>query len=155
MRKVYDHQKTKFYGSELAAEEAALNRGLLDKMSVSEMYSSFRNIKDSTYFKEMSGQQDLRMNATSGEGDNMCGYFPDTQKIIIVGWGLTIRILCHEVAHHLVCQKAIDIPDHGPTFCAIYINLLLRFADPGVATEMILSFSENKIEIDENLLMLD
>ena len=155
MRKVYDHQKTKFYYSERSAKESIFERELFEQMSVSEIYSSFKNIKDNTYFKNMGGRKSLSMHATSGEGDDMCGYFPGAERIVIVGWGLNILILCHEVAHHLVCQKAIDIPDHGPTFCAIYINLLHRFCDPGVAAEMILSFAKNEIEIDKTLLMLE
>ena len=53
MRKVYDHQKTKFYYSERSAKESILERELFEQMSVSEIYSSFKNIKDNTYFKNM------------------------------------------------------------------------------------------------------
>ena len=155
MRKIYDHQKTKFYFAEHAGVEAALDRDELHQCSVSEIKDSLKNIKDSTYFKEMGGRQSLSMHATSFGDDDICCYLPSIEKIYIAGWGLNIRVLCHEVAHHLVFQIAIDIPPHGPTFCAIYINLLRRFAGLALAAEMMSSFIENEIEIDQRLINFD
>ena len=152
MRKIYDHQKTKFNLAELEGVEAALERGEMPQMSVSEIKCSFEGIKSSSYFLKMGGRQSLSMHATSFGDDDICGYLPSIEKIYIAGWGLNIRILCHEVAHHLVCQIAIDIPDHGPTFSAIYLSLLERFGSQALAAEMYLSFIENEIEIDQKLI---
>ena len=155
MRKIYDHQKTKFYFAELEGVEAALERGEVPQMPVSDIKCSFETIKSSSYFIKMGGRESLSMHATSFGDDDVCGYLPSIEKIYLVGWGLNIRVLCHEVAHHLVCQIAIDIPDHGPTFSAIYLSLLQRFGSQALAAEMMRSFIKNEIEIDQKLINFD
>ncbi|MDN7135370.1 hypothetical protein [Pseudidiomarina terrestris] len=146
MRKIYDHQKTKYQHAAIDAFGDYMTVDSALAIPQQDIFVLFEEIKDSSYFKEWNGDARLQMTFANLEGKYWGLYHHETLAVYLAHDSADARILCHEVAHHLSYQQALDVPHHGPTFCTHFLNLIMLFADACDSELLRSCFEEHKVE---------
>lgn len=119
-----------------------------------ELYEFFEFICDSDYFNHCGGDKnELSLTVSYDNRRSICKYYPNVNHILLVPWGLNPITVCHEIAHYLCDKVALDLPEHGPTFSTIFINLCF-VASPALGYQILINFNKNGVPYFKEKIIL-
>ena len=141
----WDYQRQKVYDS----ERASVSKMSKKFASYEEACRFIAKVINSDWFQQHFSIRTVSVTTTLREDVSARGHRAkynkqELSRIIIPKWGLTARLILHEIAHTLT--KRVEGSGHGRKFCFIYLKLVEKYMSKDAAAALEKEFKKRNVD---------